>query len=157
MRKSDIDIEGMRREAEEAAAELYDKARPLVDEFGEGFIPWSKIIEDKNISDIDEKRTFYHNQPIVKAFMERTEDFGHFVDIESFFVSREEYLEDARNSAICPFAFITPEGEWVEKGQMGWWACVSNEKDQKDWNKQFSDYFDSLPDDIMINLVDCHI
>ena len=31
----------------------------------------------------------------------------------------------------CPFAILTPDGEWHEKGEMGWWACVSDEK--KDW------------------------
>ena len=32
-----------------------------------------------------------------------------------------------------PFAIITPDGNWNEKGSMGWWGCVSDEKDKDDW------------------------
>lgn len=34
------------------------------------------------------------------------------------------------------FAVITPDGEWHEKGHMGWFAMVSEEKD--DWPEQFA-------------------
>lgn len=52
------------------------------------------------------------------------------------------------------FALVTPEGEWVEKGRMGWWACVSDEKD--DWpeieTKVLAKYHDYT-----VTVVDCHI
>lgn len=153
--KKDIDIEFMRNDQEEKAAIIYDKAKVLIDKYGDGFIPWSKVMEDKIIT--EEQRSNYHNQPLVKAFKERVEDFGFMVDIESFMVSRKSFLQTARDSAISTFAFITSDGEWVEKGSMGWWGCVSDEKDSNDWNKIFSDYFDSLPDNTRITLVDCHI
>lgn len=153
--KKDIDIEFMRNEQEEKAAIIYDKAKILIDKYGNGLIAWSKVMGDEKIT--EEQRNNYNNQPLVKAFKERTEDFGFMPDIESFMVTRKSFLQTARNSAITTFAFITSEGEWVEKGSMGWWGCVSNEKDSDVWNKVFSDYFDSLPDDTKITLVDCHI
>jgi len=33
----------------------------------------------------------------------------------------------------CPFAILTSDGEWHEKGDMGWWGCVSDEKE--DWKE----------------------
>ncbi|KKL99321.1 hypothetical protein LCGC14_1815540 [marine sediment metagenome] len=33
--------------------------------------------------------------------------------------------------SYVPFAIVTPDGEWHEKGSMGWWAIVTDEKD--DW------------------------
>ena len=35
---------------------------------------------------------------------------------------------------ILPFAIVTPDGQWHEKGSMGWWAIVSDEKE--DWREQ---------------------
>lgn len=32
-----------------------------------------------------------------------------------------------------PFALVTPDGEWHEKGKMGWWAAVSDEKQSTAW------------------------
>jgi len=54
------------------------------------------------------------------------------------------------------FAYVTPEGEWIEKGEMGWWAMVSEEKDDDEW--------ENIVDELMIKYedhyaycVDCHI
>lgn len=54
-----------------------------------------------------------------------------------------------------PFAFIDPFGRWYERGEMGWWAIVSNEKD--DWEDQYRNFISSLDKDITITVVDCHI
>ena len=56
-----------------------------------------------------------------------------------------------------PFAFITPDGEWHEKGKMGWWACVTNKKPEDDLHKIFDDAIKNMPDDAYVTLVDCHI
>jgi len=32
-----------------------------------------------------------------------------------------------------PFAIIDQNGNWFEKGEMGWWASVSNEKPPEEW------------------------
>lgn len=59
-----------------------------------------------------------------------------------------------------PFAFITPDGEWHEKGEMGWWACVSNEKDNNDWEDEYNNAIQKMlseDEGIMITLIDCHI
>lgn len=42
--------------------------------------------------------------------------------------TNEDYASEIDWKDIIPFAFVTPIGEWHERGEMGWWACVSNGK-----------------------------
>ena len=56
-----------------------------------------------------------------------------------------------------PFAYITPNGVWHEKGEMGWWAVVTNEKEKDVWIEEFNNILDTLKDDCMVTVVDCHI
>lgn len=56
-----------------------------------------------------------------------------------------------------PFAFVTPIGMWKERGEMGWWAMVSNEKDEDDWKTEFERMLNNIGDDARVTLVDCHI
>jgi hypothetical protein len=55
-----------------------------------------------------------------------------------------------------PFAIVTPEGEWVESGSMGWFAMVANAKSEKTWNKICQTIFKKYKDLDVIG-VDCHI
>ena len=55
-----------------------------------------------------------------------------------------------------PFCIII-DGKWYEKGKMGWWACVSNEKDQNDWNEEVAKLMETLPADSFVYNVDFHI
>lgn len=56
-----------------------------------------------------------------------------------------------------PFAIVTPEGEWIEKGQMGWWGMTTNEMSDEEWDKKFFEYVSSLDKDNRVVLIDCHI
>lgn len=61
-----------------------------------------------------------------------------------------------------PFCFVDTEGVWHEKGEMGWWAMVSNEKKADDWHTEVKDYIKSLmaddqADSITVYAVDYHI
>ena len=61
-----------------------------------------------------------------------------------------------------PFCFVSAEGEWIERGQMGWWAMVSNEKPGEDWDAEFKAYVQSLladgeAKDIEVYAIDYHI
>ena len=57
--------------------------------------------------------------------------------------------------ALSTFAFLTLDGQWCEKGEMGWWACVSGEK--ADWPEQHAALLAAVPDDCFVTVVDCHI
>lgn len=55
------------------------------------------------------------------------------------------------------FAYLTKDGEWVEKGQMGWFGMASNEQDQELWDKAMAEYLLTVPGEDWLVLVDCHI
>lgn len=56
-----------------------------------------------------------------------------------------------------PFAILTKNGEWHEKGQMGWFGMASNEAEQSDWDKQVADILQKVDGKDWLVLVDCHI
>jgi hypothetical protein len=55
-----------------------------------------------------------------------------------------------------PFCIII-NGKWYEKGKMGWWAMVSDEKDTDDWHGEVLDLLKSLPEDSEVHNIDFHI
>ncbi len=68
--------------------------------------------------------------------------------------SKENFL--SRRSSIATFA-VVKDGEWFEKGEMGWFATVSNKKQQGEWNAEYISLVESLSEDTLISLYDCHI
>src|SRR2546423_3842060 len=68
--------------------------------------------------------------------------------------TKETYIK--RKSSVATFA-VLHDGEWYEKGEMGWWAVVSNERSPEDWQAQFDKIIASLDPDDEVTVVDCHI
>lgn len=62
--------------------------------------------------------------------------------------------EIANLDEICTFA-VLKDGEWYERGKMGWWAIVSDE--DAEWEVKQKELIASLPDDAFISIYDCHI
>lgn len=62
----------------------------------------------------------------------------------------------ANLDSIVPFA-VVKYGDWHERGEMGWWACVSNEKEKDVWEAEVRELLKGLPDDTLLTVVDCHI
>jgi len=55
-----------------------------------------------------------------------------------------------------PFAIITPDSKWHEKGQMGWFATVSNKKEAKPWREEVVDLLAQHKQDWVVGC-DLHI
>lgn len=55
-----------------------------------------------------------------------------------------------------PFALLTPAGEWVERGDMGWFAIVVDEKDRHSWHKSALAIYQKYSN-CRIVILDCHI
>lgn len=154
--KGGVDWDGMRNEAKERAAKRYDLVSKAID--GLAYESWESV---RNLyEDIDKAREHYHNQAIVKAFKKVTEKhtdmFGWFAEVDEYLCDRETYIERAANSAITTYAFVK-DSKWYQKGEMGWWGMSTNEVSQDEWNKQFWEMIQSLPDDTELTVVDCHI
>lgn len=171
--KLQIDFKGMMESAGNEAADRYDRVAKL---FG-GTIPKLEINWKKDMWDggkyekleYDEKRKLYNGQPALKQLNEMRKKvwddeanpdrdliIGLDWNFEHYQLSREDFIQRARNSAFTTFA-VLKDGKWYEKGSMGWWGCVSNEKDEGEWCNQIATLIQDLPDDTLLSVYDCHI
>ena len=55
-----------------------------------------------------------------------------------------------------PFCLVI-DGEWIEKGKMGWWAITTDEKSDAVWNEEFFNAINKLPENSEVHLLDFHI
>ena len=55
-----------------------------------------------------------------------------------------------------PFAIVSQDGRWYEKGKMGWWGIVIDEKAAMDWKTQVEAILKENFDCVAV-IVDCHI
>lgn len=170
-----IDIEWMRDDEGSRAATRYDEMLRLTN--GEGIPAFTEIWEDlKKRDDLtwEQRREIYNAQPTIVAFRAMTQkawnewerqgkpektvihQMAWMNDPTEFTLTREECIQAARDKALAPFAVVV-NGQWFERGKMGWWACVSGEKDQADWNQEVSKLLDGLDPETLVTLVDCHI
>lgn len=62
-------------------------------------------------------------------------------------------LEDENQT---PFAMVTPDGEWCEKGEMGWFGTSNNDKDPEDWREIVILLLEKYPNAIAVGC-DLHI
>ena len=152
VRKGDVDWEGMRQEAADRAADQWDRVRKAVPMLWES---WDTI-RTRYPDNIDAARDAYHGQEGRKLLWQCKDDDGIRWSEDGVLVAREIFVKNARDGAIVPFA-VLKDGNWMERGQMGWFGCVSNEGDRDEWNVRVSQMIDELPDDTLITMVDCHI
>ncbi len=55
-------------------------------------------------------------------------DYGNVAPVHALFHNGDG------NPWFVPFAIVTPDGTWNEKGKMGWWGMVRDQRD--DWKQQ---------------------
>jgi hypothetical protein len=67
--------------------------------------------------------------------------------------TKEEFMKNYIPSTHA----VVKDGEWYEKGKMGWFAIVSNEKEKCSWKQEWFDLINSADDNDIFVLVDCHI
>lgn len=164
--KKHIDFEAIRKDAETDARERYRNIARL---FKNGEIPkvsmtWAKVCELFKDKTLDEKRNIYNAQTAVIEWNKAREEdknsaspvLGFFTSIEDYQMSEEEYVKKAGDESFVPFA-VVKDGKWYERGEMGWWAMVANEKEPTEWNEIVRKLLDETDDDEMITFVDCHI
>ncbi len=166
--KVNIDFECTRNDAANKARTRYRTFKRLLG----GKIPkiersWDEIRLQYS-DDIGKAREVYHKQDALvlhKKLVKEAKklpltnfekEIVTWDELEDYQCTEEEYTQRARDNALSTFA-VLKDGKWYQKGKMGWWGMVSNEKDQNDWNKEFNDLIDGLPDDTLLSVYDCHI
>lgn len=152
----DLDIDGTINEAIEKDRETY---REVFEGVGRlNHTPWKEYLKRRDNGEItiDEARDLYHKQPDVERFNKWAHDNGYWMEADNFLCTEEEYAKDTTFPIFCANIL----GDWVEKGEMGWWACVSNEKEPGVWKemieKKLHEIQETHPDE-EFHVLDCHI
>jgi hypothetical protein len=108
---------------------------------------------------LNQARRDYHEHPFIKALTEN--DLMPWLEdpLDAWHLNaenpRESYLTSAMLGCAVPFAYVK-DGEWHEKGQMGWFGMAANEQDEDAWAVEVNRVYDSLDDEMLTNC-DCHI
>lgn len=150
--KKQIDFEFMIKEAGDKAKVQYEEIDGFL-----GKLPKNKTwdeIRDSN-QNMDEAKCIYWEQKRCKEW-ENIPNTGFDDSPDEYLISKDQYIKNAEDSAICTFA-IVKDGKWYERGKMGYWAFISDEKEKEEWNNEFMDIISELPDDALLSLYDCHI
>lgn len=150
--KGDVDFDKMRDQAGERAGAKHDQMAAIID--GRTWDAWKDVAE-RNGGYNDAARAEYNAQPVIAAY-KASEHYSPFGTFDDFRVTREEYVQAARDGAITTFA-VLKDGQWYQRGEMGWWGTVSDRKDDDAWDREFTALLDGLPDDTLLTVVDCHI
>lgn len=152
-RKGDIQFNKLIGEKLKAVMPVYDEFRKVIDENG-GMKSWSETLSSYGKENVDDAREFYHNQPARKALGELVSSPFH--DLDQYLVEREVFEKRKQFEVVSAFA-ILHKGTWNQKGNMGYWGMVANEKSPESWEDSFMAIFDAIPDDYTLVNVDCHI
>lgn len=102
---------------------------------------WEIVVEGQPLQDGEEKPFNWRSK---EWFLQTFKDKNDYATQESTFRT---------------FALITPDGEWFERGEMGWWGIDTADKDSiKDFNTIYDEVVRKEEyQDYWFVLVDCHI
>lgn len=80
---------------------------------------------------------------------------------DEYYLNRYKNKETFAKSraTFSTFSVVTPDGEWHEPGQMGWFGIsTETDEDYRDWvNNYQKNFIDPFIDGFMMSIVDCHI
>ena len=110
------------------------------DEYKASLRFWDVVVEKKEPEEGEEYFSIYNDK--------------YFRD---FYGDRETYAR--RASEWSTRAVVTPDGEWHERGEMGYFGCsYESPEEAADWDERFHERFiESADPDWLITIVDCHI
>lgn len=147
--KSSIAFDLIRSNAEEEAGKGWDNAHKII--AGRHFFTFEECRE--KFTGVQEARDFYFDQAPVKEARE----FDIWLSLDNFRdISREEYVTTAGKNSAIPFAFVK-DGKWYQRGEMGWFGMSTEQIEKVEWADQVNAMLDSLSDNALITVVDCHI
>jgi hypothetical protein len=72
------------------------------------------------------------------------------------YIPVKDLLEKWDAERFVSFALLTPEGDWLESGSMGWWGIVSGAMSRDEWKQRFRETLEKYPNAVAV-AVDCHI
>lgn len=82
-----------------------------------------------------------------------------FAPFDGDVVPARRWAEKVMQGHCIPFAVVTPDGEWHERGEMGCFGIVRNEKLRDEWEEEVREIASQVAgrDDLLAVAVDLHI
>lgn len=155
IRVKNLDLEAMRRAAEQENMPLFDRLLQVM--AGRPIPSWNEVRESHG-ENIDAARAAYHALPEVKDInADETLRRCWVGDLRKHFCNgdREAFRQQVRRKAFVTHA-VLKDGQWYERGKMGWFATVADDKGDA-WDAEFEKLIESLSPKTVITVVDCHI
>lgn len=149
IKKSDFDYNAWYEQQKKSYEDLWNLYHPLFEKHKDTLVEWNNDVED-----IELMKKAYFNQPIMKEIDENRVKYNGWEFNWQMKNSLDVYVNKMMINAAPCYGIVKEDG-WFEKGKMGWWGVVSDEKEN--WNSDFKTLWDSIPDDCYIWNVDCHI
>lgn len=155
----DIDFKAMLARQEQYGREWWEESRKAV-----GVAPepdsWDTVAE-RNLGNTDAAREEYNTQPALVAYRKYAAEHRLMPWLEPeewrrVYQPIERTLDYYRRRKLSAFA-VLKDGQWYERGRMGWFGVVFDEKDEDEWQRQFDALVESLSPETRITMVDCHI
>lgn len=153
IRRGDVDFAAMRSVAEVKAELDYTLYEDAIDGTPEPDT-WDAVRERHPEDNAARKE--YREQARIIA-LDKADLMPWFKSLEDVYGGgREAFIARAVATVAVPFAIVM-DGQWIAKGDMGWFGMSDDKVSQDEWNQRVQDIYDSLPDDTMLTLVDCHV
>lgn len=152
-RKVDIDFEAMAATEAERAALEWDTFWGIVTGHGWTPVDFADFMPE---APIEERRHAWWNMPVIKDLQA-----AHVMSFtakltDTFGPDRDAHIAAAGRGAAVTYA-VVKDGEWHERGSMGWFGLSSGDMEQGDWQTIWWKMVDSLDDNELLTVVDCHI
>lgn len=136
--------------AHQASKEKY----PTLDAYAKGYYDYERV----------NGRYGYFSNPNAKYdwYIEGGRWDGYLTNSVGAKTNREMLMEVDWEKTDVPSHFVNADGEWCEKGKLGWFGMTTNEKPKEDWNAKFKDYVRTLiadeeAEEIQVVAIDFHI
>ena len=95
----------------------------------------------------------------IAAFEEKNGELTKEEYLKKLYGDKETYA--LRNSTFSTYSILTPDGEWLEPGTMGWFGISSaTANEEREWYKSYQSIIKKFAEenpDYVVTLVDCHI
>lgn len=177
LKKSEIDLTGMkedrvagRRQAWDETCAKYrvlmedeDLTSEFIDEMRVSIIAQKKKLfqawEELESPEGERKKVFWDwvAERMPERFIKAHQIFaGWFSNIQGSddYASIEDWIQDV--TPISTFA-VLKDGQWYAKGEMGWFGMSDDKLTEAQWSGNMRDLIESLDDDDVVAIVDCHI
>lgn len=152
----DVDIERKKTKARENARGAFERWMRHAKDKPEA-LAWSWFVEkiESHAMSAETARVQYGEQPAIAAYRSDRESLWE-CPVDTFGMGLEAYQEKCSRGTLAPFAFLI-DGKWIERGEMGWWGAVADEKSEEDWGSTVERIFATFTPETVVTIVDCHI